>query len=640
MWRSGNVGKADQMLKSILKRDPKNFHALHLSALIAFQTGNHPDSRQFFEQAFALNRRDSHLWLNYGNLMNTMGEFEEAEKAFRKALDLQPGMPSANSGIGMSLSGRKLHGKAIPFYNREISKNPDFVAAYNNLGLALLECDRTEEAIEKLTVAVERQPSFVQAVKNLGSAYSRAGNAELAMEQYHKALKLAPNDTGILFNVAVSGMELGRFEDAERALREIEKKAPNDFRCQMIFGNLLMERGRIDESMTYFQKAAEHGGDQVLVNLGLGRACSRLGRFSEAADYYNKVLSIDPTFTDALAGLSTISGNNDAEKLISQLESMLEIADLPDQTSRRIQFSLGEVCDKAGLFDKAFGYYGNGNALKDASFDQPAYEQLITDMIEFFSAEYFEKWNGIGNCSERPVFVVGTPRSGTTLTEQILASHSQVFGAGELDYFGNLQRNVSSRIGGDEAYPSCLDQIGGELADELAADFLDHLAEKDATALRVVDKMPGNFLHLGLIALLFPNVKIIHCQRNPMDACLSIYFQDFGGHHPYAYDLENLGFYYKQYQRLMDHWRQVLPNPMLDSNYEELVANQEEMSRRLVDFVGLEWEDACLEFHKTERVVKTASIWQARQPIYTKSVERWRNYENHLGPLMRALDVE
>ena len=258
-------------------------------------------------------------------------------------------------------------------------------------------------------------------------------------------------------------------------------------------------------------------------------------------------------------------------------------------------------------------------------------------MIAIFDKRLFSRRQGFGSESQAPVFIVGMPRSGTTLIEQVLASHPRVFGAGELDQISHLVNAISAEISGAPPYPDSAADLDALTACRLGESYVSYIGRLSDGSDRVTDKMPGNFMHLGFIALLLPGARIIHSKRSPIDTCLSCYFQHFTQPMPFAGDLTNLGTYYQGYERIMTHWRNVLPLPMLEVDYEEMVGDHETMCRRIVEFSGLEWDEACLQFHKTERTVKTASTWQVRQPLYTTSVARWRHYEAFLGPLKKAL---
>jgi hypothetical protein len=274
------------------------------------------------------------------------------------------------------------------------------------------------------------------------------------------------------------------------------------------------------------------------------------------------------------------------------------------------------------------------------TFDPWLHRLEMDALMNIYSPEFMARMPRASIRSERPVFIVGMVRSGTSLVEQILASHPAVYGAGELPDIIQTVLSLHTVLGTEQHYPQCLSKLTQEKTDWLAQQYLGHLASLSPDAARVIDKMPGNFMHLGFIELLFPGARIIHCMRDPLDTCLSAYFQDFSRTHQYSYDLSNLGAFYREYLRVMQHWREVLKLPMLEVRYEELVANQEAVTRRMVEFCGLEWDERCMQFHKAKRYVATASYDQVRQPLYNKSAGRWKHYERFLEPLRKGLRGE
>ena len=319
------------------------------------------------------------------------------------------------------------------------------------------------------------------------------------------------------------------------------------------------------------------------------------------------------------------------EKNILHNESLLQ--------SDFINFALGKIYDDCEEWDKAFSYFHNGNKLvsRFKRFPQDDDQRNVDKRITYFNSERIKNLNDFGVSQKLPILIIGMPRSGTTLVEDIMARHSKVGAAGEVSFWREADNNVfGSKLDFDKnVFQLTKDTVGG-IADNYVKKLKSH-AHGDESYEYITDKMPHNFLWLGLIAGLFPDMPIIHCKRDPMDNCLSIYFQYFEAEHAYAYELKNLGFHYKQYERLMAHWHGVLPGRILDVNYEDVVADPEYWTRKMIKHVGLEWEDGCLEQQDTGRTVKTASIWQVRQPIYKTSVQRWKNYEKHLGPLKEAL---
>jgi hypothetical protein len=305
-----------------------------------------------------------------------------------------------------------------------------------------------------------------------------------------------------------------------------------------------------------------------------------------------------------------------------------------------LNFAVGKVLDGMSLYDEAFEHYKAGNEAISYLYDSLSNTQNITDIIEIFTPALFMNTPAAKVRGKKPIFIIGMPRSGTSLTEQIMAAHSNVHAAGELTTLFDVSSKMKNDLGGEKAYPFYVKNISQKDTDEMAGSYLKKLESFSVDAEYVTDKMPHNFYLLGLIQLLFPDAKIIHCKRDPMDTCLSIYFQDFSEVHKYAKDLFNIGTHYYQYKRLMDHWKQVLSIPILDINYEDLVENQEATTRRILEFCGLDWEESCLQFHKVNRTIDTASFDQVRQPLYKKSVERWKNYEKYLDDLKKGLERE
>ena len=304
-----------------------------------------------------------------------------------------------------------------------------------------------------------------------------------------------------------------------------------------------------------------------------------------------------------------------------------------------LHFGLGRLLDAADRYEEAFAHYRQGNTLKHEVFSPADHARYVDDIIATYNSDFMAKAPRANNDSTRPLFIIGMPRSGTTLVEQILVSHPQVAGGGELTFMNDIVRELPSLLGVSAPYLQSLAALTAEVCDRASRYYLDRIATISSDARYVTDKMPGNFMYLGLIALLFPRARIIHCGRDPLDTCLSCYFQYFPAGHPYAYDLDHLGGYYRQYQRLMQHWRTVIRLPMLEVQYQDLVADQERVSREIIAFCDLPWDERCLRFHETGRVVHTLSYDQVRQPLNQRSVGRWRHYDRFLAPLKKHLAV-
>jgi tetratricopeptide (TPR) repeat protein len=442
-----------------------------------------------------------------------------------------------------------------------------------------------------------------------------------------------------LQTLAVIAVEQSRFAAAAALQKRAVLQRPNDANARRAFGVYLFRSGDTAAAIAELQSATALDSKFAAAWTSLGWAYRALGRFEDAVACYNRALEIDPQSAEVRRSL-VVTGRTDANA--TDLERLsLTLADPGRSLNERVSagFARAELLDKQDRFDEAFACFVEANTLAhqglvDAgrAYSADRMQQRVDRLIAEWTQDRLAAAAEAGNKSERPVFIVGMPRSGSSLVEQILSSHSSVFGAGELNEIGKIA---------DELPPLTNDpgQIAAwtVAARHAASAHVAHLEALGGGAPRIIDKLPDNLLHLGLIAALFPLSRIIFCERDPRDICLSNYFQLFAGGNPWSYDLADCGHRFRQVDRLADHWRKVLPVPWLRVSYEALVGDLEGESRRLVAFLGLNWEAACLDFHRTERVVVTQSTWQVRQELFTRSVGRWRSYERHLAPLLAAL---
>lgn len=444
--------------------------------------------------------------------------------------------------------------------------------------------------------------------------------------------------------------------DALHMLGTKEGQAGNDAEAEKLFrhalvinnasaetfhnlGLILQKQGKLPEAIDSFRKAIEVQPGFFTAHYRLGKALQEQGNLSQAIVSYERAIELNPEFSKVYGSYSTCRKFTTEDKaLAARLEKLLGgMGKQENQCS--LHFALGKIYNDMGRYDDAFLHYLQANKYEQSRYPyhHKSFTSYIDRMIRNFPAGYFGNCLWTGSPSELPIFIVGMPRSGTTLIEQILSSHPLIFGAGELTYFNDKSTHLAREL--KLPYAECLEMLTAEGLKRIAEEYIGHLRSFGVNAERITNKMPGNFLHLGFISLLFPKARVIHCRRNPLDTCLSIFFQQFSGNHPYSSDLSNLGHYYRDYERLMDHWLEVLPAGMMfDIQYDELVEKPEEMSRSLIEFCGLPWSERCLKSHENERPVQSASSWQVRQPIYRTSKERWKRYEKYLGPLIKALE--
>lgn len=466
-----------------------------------------------------------------------------------------------------------------------------------------------------------------------GIALDKAGDSAQAEAIGRRILALQPEHFGALQLVGLIASRAGRFDLAAELLGKavrINRKIPELF---LKLGVALAELGQPREAEANYRRALALRPDYAVAHNNLGVALQLQGKLDEALICYKRALAIKPDYIGAFHNFATCRKATTADQaLLEKIEKLLARPETDEESRITAHFALGKCHDDLARYPEAFRHYQLANALEGSKyrFDRELLEQKVSRLVETYTADFFAQRASWGNPSELPILIVGMPRSGTTLVEQIVASHPRACGAGELEFWFEQTRNLPAD------FPAGFSEAA---AASIADHYLALLRSFSHQAAHVTDKMPRNFLRLGLIHLLFPRARIIHCMRDPIDTGLSIYFQRFTGYHAFARNLDDIVFYYRQYLRLMDHWRTVLPpDVLLEIRYEDLVAGQEKTSRRIVAFYGLEWNEKCLDFHKASRIIATASSWQARQPMYTGSVGRWQHYAEFIGPLAQLAE--
>ncbi len=531
-------------------------------------------------------------------------------KHHSKGRRLHPGRPQVTPTIrktlqkGIALQSQGKFREAEHCYQLVLRDNPNRPEAFNLLGLLALEANKPDASIMFLHKAVKASPKDPKYRNNLANSYILDEQPEKALIHLRKALSANPRLIESLMNMARAYRGLGKGEEAVRM----------------------------------YQRVLAFQSDFLPAKTGLGDVLLDLGRMDEAADIFRETLSEAPNTVRAITGLADARRFSLQDSDINLIENLLA-SDKPNNTARAaIHYAAGKIRSDMKQYNEAFAHYAKAKEVAGSTFDITAYRIFVDRMDKLFTSAFFDTKTDFGNGSERPVFIVGMPRSGTTLTEQILACHPQITGAGELVEIEKIARLITkSAPRGSDRYFAYIEDLRAEDANKYCKHYLSVLNRCSRTASRVIDKTPHNFEALGLIAVLFPNARVIHCRRDPMDTCMSCFTHNFNEAHAYTTELETLGLYYREYDRLMAHWKEVLPVRMIGLQYENLVADTAAGTRRLLDFLGLPWDEACLKFHESERIVRTPSRWQVRQPIYTTSVQRWRRYDEHLGPLKKAL---
>jgi tetratricopeptide (TPR) repeat protein len=570
----------------------------------------------------------------HGNLANAeraRGDIDAAIAGYQRVMALEPDNATALEELGASLVAANRAGEALPYLERLVALRPE-ATILSDFATLLVSLGRYAEAVRHYRAAIERSPKDARLHSNLAHALHCGGDFRGAINAGRRSLALDDRLPEAYLHLGNALMALSEVPQAEACYRDALTFVADHQPLLTAHAMSLRALGRIEEAETTARRAlAVRPAPDVLTLLG--NLATDRGHFAEAADHYQQALALAPELPEALVGVSRTRRMTAMDGAWRAAAEKALTRGIPVTHAVNLYHALGKYHEDLGESEAAFAAHASGNALARSTV--PAYDRAATaSRIDAIVAAYDRPkldalaGAGAGVPSDRPVFVVGMPRSGTTLVEQILASHPAVYGADELLFWNLAADQVSAAPASERA---------GTIA-RLGAEYLAQLARRTSTAARVIDKLPGNFENIGLIHAALPDAKFIHLERDPRDTCVSIFFQGFTAAHAYSTDLEDLAHYYREYRRLMAHWRMTLPvGSLLDVPYEALVADPETWTRRMLAHIGLPWDARCLDFHRTERSVLTASAWQVRQPLNTASVGRWQNYERFLGPLIREL---
>ena len=609
-FQAGNLLLAEQLCRQILQTDPDNAAVNHLSGVIfSRQEGKADLAVHYIKKAIQKNPNNAEFHNNLGIILKDIGRFDEA----------------------------------ITCFNNVVSLQPENVEAYNTLGVLLQNTGKIDEAIGCFKNIIAIKPDSAEVHNNLGNAFNNSGRDDEAIESYRRSLALKPDYAMAHFNLGVVFQKIDRTDEAIACYRKTLTLNPDFKKAHMNLGNVLQKLGRLDEAASCQRKALSLDPEYAEAHYNYGLARQEMGRTDEARASYRKTMSLQPGNVEAFWNLSLVEKHTEINEVAHAMEEMYKKENLDDANKIRLGFAFGKIYSDLKEYEKSFEYILEANRLHRKSYEYTVQsdQDLFARIKETFSPAFLALQNDTGNQDTLPVFIIGMPRSGTTLVEQILASHPQVFGADELMVLTDLVNAISPKVSTGN-YPECVADLDADMFESMGSDYVDKVRGYAKDADHIIDKMPQNFIYVGLIKKILPNAKIIHCTRNPMDNCLSLFKNYFTikGSHKYSYDMVELGRYYNLYLDLMAHWERVLPGFMCTLKYDEMVADQENQTRRLLEFCGLPWDEACLSFHKTERRVKTASFMQVRQPMYKDSVELWKQYEKQLEPLRMAISGE
>lgn len=592
---TGKAGDAVPLYERARATDPRSAEAHNNLGNALLESGHPSRAIECYRLALALRPNDPQILCNLSNALRQSGRHEEALATAREALSLAPTLSPAHRDVGLALAARGQRSPALESLWRAQRLNPMDAEIYHGLANVLRDSGDLQQALALYLRAVELEPNRAERHCSLGNALFEARKIDAAMMHYGQALACRPGYASAHLGRALVFRQQRRSTEALAACRAALEADPDFAEALAVLGELEADDGRFETAETLFRRA----------------------------------LNIKPELVSAIAGIAAHRKMTvDDSEWLRQVQS-LAASRLPVAQEITVRYALGKYFDDVREFDQAFTEYHRANELgkrQGPPYDPDAVSQRVNEIIDRLGDIQTRIGDTTRSESDVPILIIGMPRSGTSLAEQILASHPEVFGGGEVVFWSSAYETYrDARRRGESA---------ADLIPGFAADYLSQLRSLSIDAARIVDKMPVNFLYAGLIHAALPRARIIHMSRHPIDTCLSIYFQNFFNLGPYANDLHALAHYYAEYRRIAEVWRTILPaSALLEVPYEGLVTEQERWTRRMLDFVGLPWDPRCLDFQRAERAVITASRWQVRQPIHTGSTARWRHYERYVSPL-------
>ncbi len=557
-YQAGGVSEAARLIGQILAIEPRHAESLHLLGIIAGQSGRFDLAADLIGRASLLQEDNPFFHYNLSGVLRAQGRTEDAVMHLGRALLLKPDYADAHNNLASLLLLKGNPVDAITHYERALAINPNHGEAHNNLGNVLKDLGKFDAAMWHYDEAIRVNPNRAEAYYNLGIALAAQGRIEDAVPHYQRALALRPDYANAHNNLA----------------------------------SAFQAMGRLDEAVVHCERAVALNPDHAEAHNNLGNIFKDRGRFADAMKHYGRAIAIRPDYAEVHYNRAEIKTFRQADPDLAALEVLAGREDLPATKALHIHFALAKAFEDTGNYALSFEHLRKANALKRAQivYDEAAVIELFQSVASVFDKALLDRFRGAGDPSTVPVFVLGMPRSGSSLVEQILASHPQIQGAGELTELETAVGAILNSSGQTVKYPACVTTLSDEMMKRLGRAYIGRLPRLADGKRRITDKLPGNFLHIGLIRMILPNARIIHTMRDPVDTCASCYSKLFTSGVYFSYDLGELGRYYRLYSQLMNHWRSVLPpGDILDVSYEQVVDDLEGQARRLVDYCGLPW---------------------------------------------------
>ena len=669
------LNEAQTILKSILEAKPNHAYALHLSGIIAYQTGNTVLGIELVQQAIESNPNVALFHSNLGEMYRQLKNIPLSIVYGQRAAALDPTSATVLSNLGIAYYDKKLYAQAEDCHLRALAVDPNFSCSLNNMGSIYKAYGKIQQAIVFYQSAIAASPYFTEPLNNLGTLFLEQQEFTQAVDCFNRARVLAPMSADTCCNLGLALLGLNQHHDAlfyfkqalqhepdcaegyygiarvhfiehnfgaaEHSVRKAISLKPQRVECYQLLAEIDYEQGNHEHALQHLDHALSIAPGHASLYMSKGSILMEMGDVCHAKEQFSRIAEDSSIDIRLLAHYSLVQLHKiqaDHPSLQALLSMTHESHNITPAKQAYLYFALGKCYDDMGEWSKSFKYVTQGCQLKRKYITYQSTDQIefTQNLTHFFTPESIDYLKAFSNPSALPVFIVGMPRSGSTLVEHILASHPEIYGAGELTYLNDLIQQPVEDNKAKLYYPQNILKLSEDNLRAIAVNYVAYLQNKSPNAIRITDKMPNNFIAIGLIHALLPNAKIIHIKRNAIDTCLSCYTKLFSSGHFYSYDLTELGQYYLCYERIMAHWRSILPaGAFLDINYEDIVQHMETEAKRLIAYCGLPWDPACLDFYQSQRQVRTASFMQVRTPIYASSVNKWRHFEHELAPLLR-----
>ena len=640
LLESGNYKLAEQQLAEIIKNYPNDPNALRLSGVSSIDQGKPEIALIPLQKAIKVAPDFAQAHEDLGTAWFLLGELEKSETCLKAALKLEPIKFSAWKSLGDLLSDQGKEEEANKAYKKALSTN----SKYSDLSKAmtLVKKGQVGEAEKIYKQILKDDPTNVDALRLLGLLATKGGALDQGIMILKKCTEIAPDYALAWENLANMYRQKEGYENLDKSIYCFKKATqlrPQWAEGWAGLGTVYTRSSLHEEGIDAYQKSIGIKENQPRVHLSIGHVYKTTGQQEKSITSYHNAIKHFEMFGEAYWSLANLKTYNFSDKEIKLMESQIEKKDIPEKEKVHFLFALGRAYEDKKDYKKSMDYYLEGNDLNRgrSSYDPKAVEAISKRITKFFDKKLIKNKSNWGYQTRDPIFIVGLPRSGSTLIEQILSSHSKVEGTMELPNILNMARKLGSGSKDHTSYPEILSTLSKEEIKSLGKQYISETEFLRSNLPFFIDKMPNNFSHIGLIHLILPNAKIIDARRNPLDTCFSCYKQLFARGQMFTYDLNEIARYYINYVNLMDHWNEVLPNKVYQVNYEDVVENQEKETRKLLAYCNLTFEEQCLKFYETKRAIKTASSEQVRQPIYKKSVHLWQHYEEYLDQLKQGL---